>query len=157
MSPGEKALKVAQSQIGVKELTGNNDGVPSERYLDGEKKSWCAAFIAFCYREAGIQLPGNKWLLPSVSYMQDKFRAFGWWISPSNTPVPGDVIFFHDRGESDAGKGNHVGIIEAVEGRFCRTIEGNIGNAVGRRLYTLGDRRIAGFGRVPELSSTPQH
>lgn len=41
---------------------------------------------------------------------------------------------------------DHVGIVESVESGRVNTIEGNSGNAVKRRRYSLGDGKIYGYG-----------
>ena len=55
----------------------------------------------------------------------------------------GDIIFFDWEGDGGA---DHVGIVESVESGRVHTIEGNSGNAVKRRSYSLGDGRIYGYG-----------
>lgn len=64
----------------------------------------------------------------------------------SYVPAAGDIIFF-DWG-SDGGV-DHVGIVESVSGGTVNTIEGNSGDKVARRSYSIGDSRIYGYG-VPQ-------
>src|SRR5690606_13711109 len=113
---GGSVLDIAQSQVGIREATGNNDGIPSERYSNGRKEPWCANFVAWTFRQSGNPLPGNQRRLASVQHMEDQMKAAGRW-SPrdATTPRPGDVIFFANRGDSDSGPGRHVGIVEKVE------------------------------------------
>ena len=59
----------AKTQIGVREATGNNDGVPSERYSNGQKEPWCANFVSWCFRESGNPLPGNQDAIGSCDTM----------------------------------------------------------------------------------------
>jgi hypothetical protein len=51
-------VEVYTSQIGVRELTGNNDGVQVEKYLAAvglpKGNPWCAAFVKWCYLQANI-------------------------------------------------------------------------------------------------------
>ncbi len=58
-------------------------------------------------------------------------------------PQPGDQIFFTYR----PGEISHTGIVEKVEGGIVTTIEGNTSDMVARRSYSIGDSRIAGYGR----------
>lgn len=144
---GQGALGAAQSQIGVREATGNNDGVPAQRYSNGRREPWCANFVAWSFRQAGHPLPGNQRSLAGVQYMENQMKANG--MFHRGTPQPGDIIFFANRGGSDAGGGRHVGIVERVENGRVHTVEGNSSNSVRRRSYDLNNSRISGYGRVP--------
>jgi uncharacterized protein (TIGR02594 family) len=52
-------MTLAESQIGIQELTNNNDGIDVEKYLQscGLKKGqpWCAAFVNWTLEESGIE------------------------------------------------------------------------------------------------------
>jgi len=143
---GLRALDAARSQVGVREATGNNDGVPAARYSNGRREPWCANFVAWSFRQAGTPLPGNQRSLASVQYMEDQMKSNG--MFHRGTPQPGDIIFFSNRGNSDRGGGRHVGIVERVENGRVHTVEGNSSNAVRRRSYALNNPRISGYGRV---------
>ena len=58
-----------RSHIGVRELTGNNDGPQVEAYLRavnlGKGFAWCAAFVAYCYLDNGQQIPKSAAWSPS--------------------------------------------------------------------------------------------
>jgi cell wall-associated NlpC family hydrolase len=144
---GNRVLDVARSQLGVRERTGRNDGVPAERYANGRREPWCADFVSWAHRQAGKTIPGNQRSLASVQHMEDQMKRNG--MFHRGTPQPGDVIFFRNRGGSDRGSGRHVGIVERVANGRVHTIEGNSGNMVRRRSYPLGLSRISGYGRVP--------
>ena len=70
------------------------------------------------------------------------FREAGAWIARGQTPEPGDVIFFYRGGEI-----NHQGIVGHTDGGSVFTIEGNSGDKVSERCYSLSDDSIAGYGR----------
>ena len=57
-------------------------------------------------------------------------------------PEVGDVIFFIYSGAI-----NHQGIVTGVSGLSVTTVEGNSSDAVSRRVYTINDAKIAGYGR----------
>lgn len=58
-------ISIAQSQIGVREATGHNDGRQVEAYLryTGLKKGnpWCAAFVSWVFGQAGYRQPVTAW------------------------------------------------------------------------------------------------
>lgn len=64
-SLGERAFRIAVSQVGVVESGGNNQGVPLERYIRPNggvgPEPWCGDFIAYCYRRAGSRTVERLW------------------------------------------------------------------------------------------------
>ena len=58
-------VTIAQSQIGVKELTGTNDGEAVEtflRYTNLPKGNpWCASFVSWVFGKAGFKQPRTAW------------------------------------------------------------------------------------------------
>lgn len=147
MSPLDYARR--ELAAGVREATGKNDGVPASRYNHGEAKPWCASFVAWCFREAGIPLPGRTYKLPSVDYMERQLADKGTRVTD---PQAGDIICFRWRMGSDKGPGRHVGIVEAVSAQTITTIEGNVRNRVMRRGHKVALRAITGFYRWPKVS-----
>lgn len=145
---GAKALSAAQSQIGVREATGNNDGIPAQRFANGRKEPWCGDFVTWCFQQTGHPLPGNQRSLASVSKMESVMKKEGKWFPQGSTPPKeGDIIFFQTRVNSDKGTGRHVGIVEKVENGMVHTVEGNSGNRVRRRSYPLNKSSITGYAR----------
>lgn len=144
------SFALGELAAGVAEATGANDGVPAERYNDGEQKPWCASFVRWCFEQARTPLPGRRALLPAVKYLEEQLRLRGARV---DVPAAGDVVCFALRVGSDAGPGRHVGIVETVtrdaRGLVITTVEGNSGNRVARRSYRAKDPRITGFYRWP--------
>lgn len=141
--------KIARGEEGLEEKPyGHNSGPPSKRYMkmpNGEYRcvAWCAYFALFCIREAGYQLPGNMWLFGSVTYLEKQILEHG---SIVDTPHLGSVIFFHDRGDSDAGKGRHCGIVVGGSQGLVETMEGNISHRVTKQTHRMDSLRISGYG-----------
>ena len=114
-------VKIAESQIGVRELTGRNDGVAVKQYLNSvgldEGFAWCAAFVSWVHDQAGVTGAKSAW---SPSWLpRDRLVK---------NAKPGDVfgIYF-----SSKKRIAHVGIIE-VPGATTITIEGNTNEAGSR-------------------------
>jgi cell wall-associated NlpC family hydrolase len=149
------AVQVASSQIGVREATGNNDGIPSQRYAHGRNVPWCAYFVDYSFKKAGVQIPGKTMAKGSVQYMEDQVKKaaretpdkWAYVNSGAGQPQKGDIIFFKNRGDSDRGGGRHVGIVDRVENGRVYTIEGNSSNGVRKRSYPMNHPRVAGYGR----------
>ncbi|RYG12519.1 MAG: peptidoglycan-binding protein [Chitinophagaceae bacterium] len=111
----QSILKIAKSQIGIREATGNNDGKQVEKYLNytGNKKGepWCASFVSWVFGQAGFKHPRTAWspaLLPNHRLI--------------STAVPAAVfgIYF-----SNKNRIAHVGLVEMQKGDWLYTVEGN--------------------------------
>ncbi|TCC94602.1 peptidoglycan-binding protein [Pedobacter frigiditerrae] len=115
-------LAIAQSQLGVHEATGNNDGIQVEKYLryTGNKKGepWCASFVSWVYGQAGYVQPKTAWSPGLFPLARQTLK-----------PQPADVfgIYF-----AALGRIAHCGLVEKKQGNWLYTIEGNT-NVVGSR------------------------
>lgn len=143
-------LDFARSQVGVRESGGPNRGDPHTRYAyQGEEPlPWCARFVRWCFENAGTPLPGNRWLIGSVSELRDALNAHLALVA-LETVQPGDLLLLKHRGGSDAGTGHHVGLVENVSATHIETIDGNYGDAVARVRRARTDPAIWCVGRWP--------
>ncbi|PLS81359.1 hypothetical protein CYG49_02355 [Candidatus Saccharibacteria bacterium] len=155
--PGGSIVEIASREIGVKEeVSGCNCGERIEVYTTGRNEAWCADFISWVYREHGTPFSGgwaHDWQLPAAISLKHWLQKNGTWherTDLSDTPQPGDVINFNWFGDSNRSTGNHVGIVERVEGSTLYTIEGNRHNAVVQKEYPnyRQDTDIIGWGRM---------
>jgi hypothetical protein len=115
LSSNKEIITIAQSQIGIREVTGNNDGVMVETYLAvaGLKKGepWCAAFLSWIFKKAGYAQPSTGWspaLFPSQRLV--KLPAAGLLFG----------IYF-----PSLKRIGHCGLIENVNGNWLSCVEGN--------------------------------
>lgn len=124
----EKLVNTARNELGVRELTGNNDGERVEAYLKvvnlKKGQPWCAAFISWIYAEQNYSVPRSGWspaLFPSSRVVR--------------SPLPGNLIgIYFPKLKRIA----HVGMIEKLEGNWVVSIEGNTdiqGSAEGDGVY----------------------
>jgi len=147
-------VNAAYHQVGFRESPPkSNRGPQVDLYTGGRAEPWCAHFIAWLFRALGDPLPGDVAPTPkranplaSVSFTERVFSEHGWLVM---MPQVGDLIFYKDRGQSDPGRGRHIGLVVAVTGDTVRTVEGNWGDAVVHRTLRRGDPRISGYGRPP--------
>lgn len=112
-----RVLKVAASQVGTMERTGNNDG-PVEKYLTSVGLSrgdpYCAAFVYWCGKTA----LGSACPYPKSGYSPDMV-AKGTAASKAQ-PADAFGIYFASKGRIA-----HTGLVEKVSGSYLQTIEGN--------------------------------
>lgn len=108
-------VQTAENEVGVREKTGNNDGVMVEAYLAfvGLKKPepWCAAFVCWVYAKNGFKKPRSGWspdLFPSSRL--------------ARLALPGNIlgIYFPDKNRIA-----HVGIIIREKDDWIYSVEGN--------------------------------
>lgn len=120
-------LSVARRYIGYNEKDGSY-----LRFTNGRREAWCADFVSYCAREAGINGPKTS----SVEGIRQWGKANERY-STTNAKV-GDAVIFKN-GIS------HTGIIESISGNTITCIEGNTSDEVARRTYSINDPKISGF------------
>jgi len=153
---GLSAIDIAETLLGITEKTGHNDGVPAELFMDGDKLPWCAGFVLHCFKRAWHDsIRGSRWKLRNVKAMYKEMKRQEYFIGRNVLPKRNDIIFFNNRGDSDAGKGWHVGIVEKTDGRRIFTIEGNLSNMVKRASHAVGDTSIVGYARPSNEDKIP--
>lgn len=153
-------VNTAVSYIGCKESDGSHrkiiDAYNAHKPLARGYKvtytdPWCATFISFLAIKLGITdiLPTEC----SCTLLIELFKKNGiWQENDAHNPSPGDIILYdwQDSGKGDnTGTPDHIGIVEKCENGTITVIEGNIGNAVGRRILTVNGKNIRGYG-VPK-------
>jgi CHAP domain-containing protein/lysozyme-like protein len=132
------SIAIGESKKGIHE-SGDNSGPEIRKYqvVTGTVGlAWCGAFVAWCFREAGLPLH-NK--IPNMAAVNN----ITLWGEQNNytvkRPRPGDIVTF--------GRDDHVGLVIRVNGNDYDTVEGNSSDGVNRRSRTIDSSAI--FIRVP--------
>lgn len=139
------------AEIGVREATGSNDGERVEEYLRycnlGPGHAWCAAFVSWCFGQAGYGEPRNPWspaLFPSnrvvwskssgvrsraqsreIEEQRTRGKDTSWFlVSSVIIPRQGDVFGIYYTNLRRIG---HVGFVDGWDGKYGITVEGNTG------------------------------
>lgn len=137
----ETVAAVYTAKIGVKELTGNNDGpfvneclaitwLDNAAYIKqtGKGLEWCAAFVSWTYVKADVKALRNAWA-PSWFPTDKTVYTKG---KPNNKlPQRADVFGIWYANKNYIG---HVGFIDQWprDGDYVITVEGNWGGQVAR-------------------------
>lgn len=136
---GNQAIvEVALTQLG------NEGGQPYwSWYGFNSRVEWCACFVSWCaeqcgYIESGF-IPKFAGCISGANWFKERNQL----QDRNYEPTAGDIIFFD--WESD-GLTDHVGIVEKCENGIVYTVEGNSGDAVKQRQYTIGSSSIYGYG-----------
>ena len=138
-------LKIAASQLGQKEIVGNDDNLEILKYwtetgilpATHDEVAWCSAFVNWCCKKAGAAMSG-------------KANARSWTSTGKGTrnPKPGDVVVFW-RGSVDSWKG-HVGFFLGFNSDASRVfcLGGNQGDSVSVQAYDA--KKVLGFRKVKD-------
>lgn len=151
-------VDLAIAEIGVSEdPPRSNKGPPLMRYgLPGEGPApWCARFIRTMFDRVGTPLPGNHWRIPAVKEMRAALELAGAMLPADAVISRGDILFLHNREQSDPGQGNHVALVESCDGFLVNTIDGNWGDSVKRVARKLSAPNLWGFARWPSHTHGP--
>jgi uncharacterized protein (TIGR02594 family) len=129
-------LKVAISQLGVKEIVGPKHNMTIVNYakeigakwVNDDETPWCAIFMNWVLKRAGFAYTSSA-----------RARSFEGYGKPSNNPKPGDIVVFW-RVSPTAGTG-HVGVFLgiSVDRTSVFVLGGNQGNSVSVARYPLSN------------------
>lgn len=127
----DKVKHTYDAEVGIREKTGNNDGVKVEIYLRycslAKGNPWCASFVCWTYGQSGVKNPKS-------GYCPDLF-ASKYIIYKRGTaihkepPQHGDVwgLYFPEKGRVA-----HVGFVDDWQDKYVVTVEGNTNEAGSR-------------------------
>ena len=139
-------ISIASKELGTREATGNNDGPRVEEYLRytnlGKGYDWCAAFVSWCYGQAGLPAPRNPWS-PALFPKARVYWEMGKSVKEHTEKIErADIFGIYG---AKVKRINHVGLVKQVCGDYLVSIEGNSNNRVESRrrhfrtIYALAD------------------
>lgn len=143
-------IGVAKTQLGYRE--GANNATKYGTWYGLPNQPWCAMFISWCARQAGI--PTSVLKNSAVAAPDAQYFNIPYYDGASYTPQKGDLFFTKSW--------SHVGLVYYVDGDYFYTIEGNSNNTgSGEGTSVVSNRRKISnfyFG-VPNYQggSTPSH
>lgn len=137
----DQIVEVAKSQLGYE-----GGDIYWMWYGFNYHPAWCAIFVSWCANECGFIEEGVIPMFAGCDNGVAWFRERDEWRDRDYIPNPGDIIFFDWEYDGYTDTADHVGIVERVDGDTVYTIEGNSGDAVKERTYTVGQRNILGYG-----------
>lgn len=153
----QDVLNVIRSWIGYSEANGKfkeivdiyNNAPPLARgYKVKYQDEWCDTTVS----ATGIKA-GARNLIGTECGCEQHVKIFigkGIWIEGGTiTPKPGDIILYNwDQSyQPNNGYSDHIGFVESVSNGQITCIEGNKGEAVARRVLSVGNGNIRGFAR----------
>ncbi len=120
---------------------------PGTAYSDGVAEPWCADFVSYVMREAGMPLANpnsGAWRIPGVYTLQEYYQSAGRFEPPSYLPVAGDVVMYNDPSPF----GQHTNVVIANDNGVLTTVGGNEGGIRLRNFTAADDPGIVGYGRL---------
>ena len=143
----QRMIQIAQSQVGYFETTGS-DGIsgsqvkttsapdPHTAYnkYTQTKTAWCAWFLSWCARQAGISTDVIK-KTGSVATMMSGSTYSKYYAQGNYSPQVGDLIVFDWNANSSA---DHVELISAVNTSSYTTVGGSSSAVVSGAKYYYG-------------------
>ena len=145
-----KLIAIAQSEIGTREVGGNNCGFKIRTYqratnLDPENWPWCAAFVDYCIQQWLTDADVVKWLNLQVS-TPEQWRpktALAYGLESWAKERPKTTLILSENDQANAGDivtfdFSHTGIVLEDDGKYLVTCEGNT-NGKGERDSESGD------------------
>ena len=158
----QDVLNVMRGWLGYSEANGKfrqiidlyNSVKPLPRgYAVKYSDEWCDT----CVSAAGIAAGCSELIGRECGCEQHVkiFQSMGIWIEDGTiTPIPGDIILYNwdDGTQPNDGYSDHIGFVESVSGGKITCIEGNKGEAVARRVLSVGNGNIRGYAR-PKYAS----
>lgn len=152
MTTATDVLNVARAEIGYSRWADPQAGTKYGRdyatrhgaYFGASGVPYCAMFVTWVMRQAGTEPVGGDFAY--TPYGLKAGRAAGREVSKYQA-APGDYVFFDWAGD---GVVDHVGIVEANNGAYLTTIEGNTSSGVQGSQSNGGGvyRRTRGFGTI---------
>ncbi len=127
----QQIMHIAAGELGVRELSGNSDGERVEAYLRytqlGKGHAWCAAFVSWCYGQAGQAQPRNPWSPALFPKARRYTLARDNDATAQSVPALADVFGIYN---ASAKRINHVGLVNGLSHSYILSIEGNVDNRV---------------------------
>ena len=157
-------VAVAQSQLGYAESGGTKYGAwwgeHNNTTYPFTTAAWCAMFVLWCSKEAGITNVYTGRASALCSAWLDSFRggyngSTAYNFGSGYMPRPGDLVFVGYAGRTT----DHVGLVVGVDSQYIYTIEGNYSDKVSAVQYSMstgqryyGSKYILAFG-VPNYTN----
>jgi hypothetical protein len=132
LSTKQTVVNIYTAEIGVRELTGHNDGMRVIEYLKAahltKGNPWCAAFITWSYKQANVTTVISGY---SPTWFPNSNTIYTRGSATNRIPDRADVfgIWFNSKNRIA-----HVGFIDdwPATNSYCITVEGNTNDAGSR-------------------------
>ena len=122
MTAVERLISVARGELGYSESPAGSNRTKYGQDYGWDGVPWCVIFLWWCYHMAGLAYAffgGAK--TASCGTLLRWYREQGQTV-PVKDVRPGDIVILNFHGTTDT---EHCGLVEAIDGIYITTIEGN--------------------------------
>ncbi|WP_280233277.1 CHAP domain-containing protein [Nocardia cyriacigeorgica] len=143
LDPGQAAVVAVLRQ----EFADPGDG---PKYAEGVTEPWCADFVSWVMREAGLPLANpnsGSWRIPGVYTLQEYYQGAGRFVpfEAGYLPRTGDVLLYSDGSPFT----QHTNIVLTTDDGVVTTIGGNEFGAVSMHRFAVAEvPGVVGYGRI---------
>ncbi|MGW4365992.1 CHAP domain-containing protein [Nocardia takedensis] len=143
LDPSQRALVAVLEREFADPRSGPN-------YAEGVREAWCADFVSWVMREAGLPLSNpnsGSWRIPGVYTLQEYYQGAGRFVPGGGDyrPRTGDVLLYAEGSPFS----QHTNIVLEADGGEVTTIGGNeFGTVRIHRFDLTGMSGFVGFGRL---------
>lgn len=122
----------------------------STKYSQGVREEWCADFVSWVMRTAGLPLTNRhsgSWRIPGVYTLTEYYQSVGRFKpAGAHTPQMGDVVLY----APESIFGQHTNIVLAYENGMLTTVGGNENGKIRVQTHPLKNLKgIVGYGILP--------
>lgn len=123
------------------------------KYSNGVQEAWCADYVSWVMREAGVPLVNPNsggWRIPGVLTLKTYYQANGRFKDARGySPQVGDVAIYVNTTSFNTSR-QHASIVLKVEGENITTIGGNERGRlrVTTQKLTYGTKGLVGYGTL---------
>lgn len=118
------------------------------KYAEGIEEPWCADFVSWVMKEAGIPLENphsGSWRIPGTYTLREYYEKHDRFQSASSTyePKVGDIVLY----DNPSTFGQHTNFVLSTEEERVTTIGGNEGGKIRIQTHDLkNDPGFLGYG-----------
>ncbi|MEV6278137.1 CHAP domain-containing protein [Nocardia sp. NPDC051832] len=145
----KSALSADQSRLIAVLQREFKDPGAGTKYAEGQVEPWCADFVSWTMREAGLPLANpnsGSWRIPGVYTLQEYYQSAGRFTRLAGyQPRTGDVLLYSDASPFT----QHTHIVLAYDRGEVTTIGGNEFDDVRISRFVLADvPGVVGIGKL---------
>ena len=143
----KRLVALALGQVGYCEGANNYNKYAEDSRITAlygwnvQNQPWCCVFVNWLFLQLFDDI-GARMTYGGTAACNASANLYKQNAAWKTKPEVGDQIFFFSGGGI-----NHTGIVVDVQGKSITTVEGNCSDKVSKVSYTVGDPKIAGYGR----------
>lgn len=126
------------------------------KYTEGAKEPWCADFVSWIMKEAGVPLlnkNNGSWRIDDTPPLVEYYTSVGLFEAAGSgyNPKVGDIAIY----QRPSPFGSHTNIVIKNDSGTITSVGGNENNTIRVRVYTPSkDVHFLGYGKLPQADAS---